>query len=121
VPLFDVTSVALERALAGAAQRQAILANNIANANTPGFRRSDLDFHTALAEALERGASAAELRNLPLQPQMDESGAVRVDGSNVNVEREMASLAENSLEYQSIVAVMRARVHMLEQAITGRV
>ena len=62
--LFDVTQIALEQALAGSAQRQQLLANNLANADTPGFKRSDLDFHAALANALANGASPAQIASL---------------------------------------------------------
>lgn len=118
--LFDLTQTALERALEGAALRQRILSSNIANANTPGFRRLDVDFHGALASALERDSSPSELRELTFSAEPDASGPTRADGSNVDIEREMAALAENSLEYQGIISVMRARLRMLEAAITGR-
>ena len=60
--LFDVTQVALQQALAGASARQQVLANNVANANTPGFTRSDLDFHSQLAAALQNGGSGLASR-----------------------------------------------------------
>ena len=55
--LFDTTMVGLERAMSGAQMRQQVLANNLANANTPGFKRSDVDFHSALAAAFGQGAA----------------------------------------------------------------
>ena len=53
--LFDTTQFALERAIGGAAQRQTALAANLANANTPGYQRVDVDFHTALGAAMRAG------------------------------------------------------------------
>jgi flagellar basal-body rod protein FlgB len=117
--LFDVTTVALERALAGSALRQEVLSNNIANANTPGFRRSDVDFKSALASALDGDSSTTDVDEITFAPEEDESGAVRFDGSTVDVEREMASLAENSLDYQAIASTLKAQLRMLESVITG--
>ena len=51
--LFDTTQLALERTIQGAALRQTALAGNLANANTPGYQRVDVDFHSALGRALE--------------------------------------------------------------------
>ena len=51
--LFDVTQKSLEVALHGTELRQQVVANNLANVNTPGFKRSDVEFGPALAEALQ--------------------------------------------------------------------
>jgi flagellar basal-body rod protein FlgB len=117
--LFDVSTVALERALAGSALRQQVLSNNIANANTPGFRRSDVDFKSALADALGDDEAAESVGQVTFGVDADASGATRFDGSNVDVDREMAALAENSLDYQAISTTLRARLRMLETAISG--
>ncbi len=115
--LFDVTQIALEQALAGSAQRQQLLANNLANADTPGFKRSDLDFHAALANALANGASPSQIASLSFAPQTDTTSSMQADGNNVNVDTEMAKLSENALDYQSLVSVSNARLKMLSTAI----
>jgi len=115
--LFDVTQISLERALAGSTLRQEVLANNVSNANTPGFRRADVDFHTALAEALDAGAERKQLEQLAFEPETDPSGPSRSDGGNVDMDVEMASLAENALEHQALVNVAKARLRMLELVI----
>ncbi len=51
--LFDTTQLALERAIEGAGKRHEALAANLANANTPGYQRVDVDFHGALASAMD--------------------------------------------------------------------
>jgi flagellar basal-body rod protein FlgB len=53
-------------------------------------------------------------------PTVDRAGAVRADGSNVDPDAEMASLAENALEYQALVSVQKSRMHMFEIAIGSR-
>src|SRR5690242_17858413 len=59
VTLIDNTQLGLERAISGASLRQSVLANNLANAETPGYRRMDVDFHDALAQAMNSGDAAA--------------------------------------------------------------
>lgn len=118
--LFDVTQAALERALEGSAIRQRLLANNLANANTAGYKRSDLDFQSALATALDRTDTGAEISKTPFAPVTDQLTTSRADGNNVDVDAEMANLSENAVTYQALVAVAKARLHMIEIAIGGR-
>jgi len=121
VGLFDVTQIALERALSGAAERQQILANNLANANTPQFKRSDLDFHSTLAGALAAGDSTTQLNSVTFAPQTDTTTSMQADGNNVDVDTEMSNLSANALDYQSLIAVASARLKMLQTAIgTGQ-
>jgi flagellar basal-body rod protein FlgB len=114
VGLFDVTQIALERALSGSAQRQQLLADNVANANTPGYKRSDIDFHGQLAAALAGGSS---VDSLSFTPQTDTATSLTADGNNVDIDSEMSNLSQNALDYQSLVEVANARLKMLSVAI----
>jgi flagellar basal-body rod protein FlgB len=116
--LFDVTQLALERALQGAGLRQQALSNNLANVNTPGFKRSDVDFHTSLAAALAGGEPAVAGASFAMQT--DSSTSMRADGNNVDVDQEMASLTENASEYQALAAVAKSRLQMIQTAIGSR-
>ena len=133
--LFDTTQIALERALAGSSLRQQALANNIANANTPGYQRVDVDFHQALADALQGAPRLDALQDgaaldAPADPaQVDQvsfaavptsTGVVQPDGNTVDIDHEMASLTENSLEYQALTSIMHTRLGMLQIAIGTR-
>ena len=118
--LFDTTQIGLEQALAGAAQRQRALANNIANVNTPGYKRMDVDFHSALQKAFDSGNPESAVSNLTFDTQTDSSTSTSADGNNVDMDTEMASLSENSLEYQSLVTVARSRLQMLQIAMGTR-
>ena len=70
--LFDTTQLALERAISGAAQRHQALAANLANVNTPGYQRVDVDFQGALRGALASGQDArAALEHTAFSPQRD--------------------------------------------------
>lgn len=118
--LFDTTQLGLEQALAGATLRQRAIANNIANANTAGYKRTDVDFHSALAQALDAPDAADRLKNISFSTQTDSASSTRADGNNVDIDTEMANLSQNSLEYQSLVTVARARLTMLQIAMGTR-
>jgi flagellar basal-body rod protein FlgB len=116
--LFDTTQAALQGAIAGAAARHQALAANLANANTPGYRRVDVDFHSTLSAALGRGDEAREaLHGAAFAPQVDASGVTRADGSTVDVDAESAQLAANALEHQAAVQVAHARIGILKAAM----
>jgi flagellar basal-body rod protein FlgB len=122
--LFDITQIALERSIEGAATRQAALAGNLANANTPGYQRVDVDFHGTLQAAMaERGAPAERrdaLERAGFVTASDGAGAVRADGGTVDVDAESAKLAANALEHQAAVTVARARIDILASAMGVR-
>jgi flagellar basal-body rod protein FlgB len=121
----------LSRAMDAAVLRQQVAADNIANVNTPGFRRRFVRFEEALARAL-RGRGVAGMRTHPkhfpigaasvrdLQPQvvLDATSAMRNDGNNVDIEREMAINAAAELQYAALTQVASARYRMLRSAIS---
>jgi flagellar basal-body rod protein FlgB len=121
VGLFDVTSSALEVAIRGTEQRQTVLANNLANVNTPGFKRSDVSFQGALADALQSsgGGDTSAVDATPLQTTTDSSTSMRADGNNVDVDSESANLAKNQLLFDSVMAIDTKRLHTMDTAITG--
>lgn len=115
--LFDSTQLALETALRGSSMRQELLANNLANINTPGYQRHDLDFSSALRRAQ---ASGRDLSEVAFRPTVDPARTVRADGSGLDVDQEAAALAKNTLEYQALVTVMGARTAIMQTAIGVR-
>ena len=117
--LFDLTQAALDKALEGSSLRQQAIANNLANANTPGFKRSDVDFSSALADALDTHDSTRQVDAISFDPKVDTTSTETADGNNVDVDVEMANLNENTVDYQALVSVAKARLHMIEIAIGG--
>jgi flagellar basal-body rod protein FlgB len=113
--LFDTTSRTLEQAISGAALRQATLADNLANANTPGYQRKDVDFQGALRDALS--AADGPPREVAFEAGPDGSGAVRADGNGVDIDAEGARLAQNGLLYQALVSVARSRSDIVRAAM----
>ncbi len=92
----------LQFALSRAAHRHSLLSTNLANVNTPGYKRRDLDFNIALQEEIERTPPRlGDWRDR--KRQQDENGtSIRVDGNNVDLEHEVMSLAETELRYQAL-------------------
>ena len=113
--LIDNTQLGLERAISGASLRQSVLANNLANAETPGFRRMDLDFHDTLAQAM-KSTDSATIESATFTPQQD-STAMRADGNGVDVDTESANMAKNGLEYEALVSVAKARIQIIQSAM----
>ncbi len=115
--LYDTTQIALERTIQGASMRNEALAANLANANTPGYQRVDVDFHGALAQAMGTSAPREALKGASFAAAADGSGAMRADGSTVDVDAESAKLAANGLEHQTAVQVAAARLDILKSAM----
>ena len=97
----------------------AALASNLANANTPGYQRVDVDFHSQPVRRARRrrGDASERLHSMTFTPEVDASGAVRADGSTVDVDAESAKLAANALEHQAAVQVAHARIGILKAAM----
>ena len=100
----------LERGLSFASERHRLILDNIANADTPGYRRKDLDpgaFRRALAEA---GGEA--------EPGWQ--GMLRHDGNNVDLERELALLARNAIYHGEMAALLRKSFEQIRMAAAER-
>lgn len=117
--LFDVTQRALEVALHGSEMRQTVIANNLANVNTPGFKRSDVSFGPQLAQALELGGSADEIGDVSPTQTVESSTSMRQDGNNVDVDREANNLAQTQLHFSALMAVVTKNLSTMSQLITG--
>lgn len=84
----------LQSALGRASQRHALLTNNLANVNTPGFQRRDMDFNITLQEEMDKS---------DLQPAAAQGGgSIRQDGNGVDLEKEVMSIAETEMRYQAV-------------------
>ncbi len=115
--LIDSTQLALERAMEGAGLRQQALAANIANVNTPGYQRQDVDFHSALAGAMRSEAPSEALEGTAFAITKDPGVVVRADGSGIDLDAESAKLAANGLEYEQLATAARVRVAILRSAM----
>jgi len=83
-------------------RRHGLLTGNLANANTPGYKRKDCEFSVVLdAENNQAEARMQEMRERRQQMLSDRT-SIRIDGSNVDLEREVMSIAETELRYQAL-------------------
>jgi len=112
----------LERALDQSALRHRVLATNIANVDTPGYRTRDVptfagEIEQAMAQAGDGDAPTAPL----MTPVAREVRGLmeRPDGNNVSVERESLLLAQNQLRFEVAVAFLKTEFHRLALAING--
>jgi flagellar basal-body rod protein FlgB len=111
--LVDSTQQLLQAAMRGSWQRETALTNNIANADTPGYKPQEVDFETALQSAVGTGESPEELQFQTVTEPI-EAGP---NGETVSVDQESAKLAENGLDYQALTQVMGARNDILRSAM----
>jgi len=124
---FDKALGVHEKALGLRSQRAEVLANNLANADTPGFKARDIDFQAMLASQME---SAAPLRTSherhmsgtapatgellyrnPIQP--------AIDGNTVDTQQEMAEFSKNALAFQASFQFLNSKFKGLTSAIKG--
>ena len=131
----DLTTEVLTASLRGHDARNAALVNNIANAETPGYKRIDVQFESALAEAVQsdreriRRGSMGESSFLGGAGEVERSApsvrsvgttTMRVDGSNVDADDQMAQLSANQLAHQTVISLLDKRFMQFRTAVTGR-
>ncbi|RED66021.1 flagellar basal body rod protein FlgB [Cohnella lupini] len=124
----------LENAINAATMRQRVLSNNIANVDVPYFKRSDVAFEEFLTQAIGGQGTKAlagkltDPRHIPINgaypspsPQVvsDESTAINNNRNNVDMDKEMALLAENQLRYNLLSQQVGHEAKMMRIGIQG--
>lgn len=97
-------------------QRMGMIASNIANAATPGFKARDIDFATALNARMagmdeNRATAAAMQYRVPVMPSLD--------GNTVELPTEQLAFSENAVGYSATLSFIRGRVETLTRALKG--
>lgn len=118
--LFGSSFRSLDLALGASGMRHEVLSNNLANVNTPGFKRSDVNFEGMLQKAIDDSANGDTSIFDDLAPTIDKpmGTTMRTDGNNVDVDFEMASLAENNVKYNALVQLAAKQMNMIEYVIS---
>jgi len=133
---FDNTTFQLlQSALLAANMRQQVYANNIANAQTPGYKRQDVQFESVLNQTMSAPLPVMGERSIPIpsssslnwmnltnvKPQIvtDNQSVVQNNGNNVDIDAEMADLAENQIRYNTLIQDVQDRLTQLRTAING--
>jgi len=118
------------------AQRQEVLASNIANADTPGYQARDIDFSSELKRVLEQGRAqgsglsltVTSARHIPMQnlqpPSLDLMYRIpdqpALDGNTVDMDRERTQFADNSLKYQTDLTLINSQIKGMMNVLQGQ-
>lgn len=106
--MLDAASTRLEHYMDLLSARQKLVASNVANIDTPGYRTKDIDFQFEFMSQLEGGSpNVIEVPGLP----------VKNDGNDVNLDREMRLLSENSIRFNFAEAMLKSNLKILQSAI----
>ncbi len=106
----------LEAGIRAGGARQKALANNLANINTPGYRRYDVSFEDVLNKAIDSGDSA-EVKNLSLDFIQPKNTPVNAMGNDVVLDKEAGELLKNSLRHQAYTALLKKKYDNIKAAI----
>ncbi|CAM3890537.1 flagellar basal body rod protein FlgB [Cohnella lubricantis] len=109
----------MEAAIKASSMRQQVLANNIANVDTPNFKRSDVQFEELLSQAMGSDGSLPDSAPAP-RIVTDESTRFNNNKNNVDIDKEMALLAENQLRYNLFAQQINHDIKMMNIAIKGQ-
>jgi flagellar basal-body rod protein FlgB len=111
--MFDPVAQHIESYMDLLSARQKLVAANIANADTPGYKTRDLDFQSEFQRATLQSADA------PPPSAIEVPGLkIKNDGNNVSIDREARLLAENDLRFHMATELMRSELRMVRSAVT---
>jgi flagellar basal-body rod protein FlgB len=133
--LDDPTLEAMGQYMTRLSKRQQLVASNIANIDTPGFKAKDMSFYATMEELLASQSVPMKatrpehnplnrLQFAPLEPEVFEVSGLteRVDGNNVDLDKEMLKLGETSFGYSMMTQLLRTKFRTLASSINeGRV
>ena len=118
---IDKSATLLEKMLDVSSIKHKVIANNIANVNTPGYKKMDVSF----ADQLEKALNESSVNKFDaLQPKIviskeDTSETVRNDGNNVDMDKEVSSLVKNTLSYSIFTQLLAKKYEGIKSAIEG--
>ena len=121
----DPTIEAMASYMNRLSRRQQVVASNLANIDTPGYRTSEVSFHATLGELIEEqaveparlGGDRRQFR--PIEPDVHEVDGLpnRADGNNVDLDREMLKLGETAIGYSLMTQLLRSKFRTIASAI----
>ncbi|MCE5339729.1 MAG: flagellar basal body rod protein FlgB [Planctomycetaceae bacterium] len=111
--IFDVIGAGIN----AEALRQKTIANNVANLQTPGYRRLDVKFQDVLAKALESKDENIDLNEVSPEVFQANETPVKSNGNDVNLEMEVGQMVKNSLRYKALVMMLDKKYQQIDQAM----
>jgi flagellar basal-body rod protein FlgB len=127
----DISPKVMKKSLDLMSSRQSVITSNVGNVDTPGFKASEIDFQGQLREALgSKGQlnlqatndkhfapKSSNISSLTADP-FEEEDAAKSNGNNVDVDKEMAKMAENQIFYNAVIQLMMKRGSTVRASIT---
>lgn len=124
--LFSGTITSLERGLDYSAVKQKVIANNVANVDTPGYKSKDVSFKAMLQDEIKLSSTGSDPRHFDLSSDGEgapaitqRSYSIRENGNGVDMDKEMADLATNQIYYNSLIARISGKFGSLNSVIKG--
>ena len=96
--------------------RQKTISHNVANLETPGYRRLDVKFEEVLAKSLESSGSV-DLNEIEPQAYQPKNTPVKSNGNDVTLEDEVGAMIKNSLRYKTYIQLLKKRYQQIESAM----
>jgi flagellar basal-body rod protein FlgB len=128
--MFDRTFDALAKTLDMRAQKETVIASNVANADTPGYQAQALDFESSLSQALSLDdapldrtdanhmTAGGEVGDVKPDIYNEINNVVKEDGNTVDRDAEMVDMAQNQILYDAAADLMKKKLGLLKYAIT---
>ena len=120
---FNVLTDILHVSMQATVLRNDVINNNIANVDTPRFKRSEVAFEEALRRAIQRSRATGTLDLSNVRPEVRFVNAhlsSRIDGNNVDIEAEMAALVTNSVRFDTMVQGVMSNYRQLNLVLNMR-
>ena len=116
--MADITYELIKKSLDASALRQRVIAHNIANINTKGFKRSEVVFEDTLKKELDKkGNNLSNIDSIKPEVKTDYSTSIREDGNNIDIDLEMANMAANSLLFNTLVTQFNTKLSVMRYVI----
>ncbi|MFA6451268.1 MAG: flagellar basal body rod protein FlgB [bacterium] len=132
----SIPYIAMRKGWDAASVRQKVISNNIANVDTPHYKRSEVNFEDSFKQALEKAPKRlvgfhTDTMHIPINPPTDLNSVkptiwrendtfTRADDNNVDIDVEMAELAKNELMFNALTDSLSRKLSGLKMAIRGR-
>ncbi len=112
----------LEAGLNTSAKRGSVTANNIANLDTPGFRRQEVLFEKILADAIDSSSGVSRKELQKMEPELNEPGntPVKGNGNDVDLHIEVGGMIRNTVRQKAYLRILGKMYKQMELAIEGR-
>lgn len=129
----DFSFTVAKRALDGLTLRRDVLAQNVANVDTPEYKAKEVNFEATLQQAMRgerrmpmatthvghQAASASDPSDL-YQAGLRKGGSTRADGNNVDIDQELLQMAETGVRYQALTSVVSKKLNLLKTISQAR-